>query len=88
MCFEKLCFKRTVWCYLPHGGGWPIQVLRLSPRPRVGLLFPAASILRSFTLVLMRCDSLTAACAPLKQTKGEGLAQMPGPPQRVLGSGI
>lgn len=21
VCFEKLCFKRTVWCYLPHGGG-------------------------------------------------------------------
>lgn len=62
-----------------------IQVL---PRLRVGLLFPAVSILSSFTLAFMRCDSLTAVRSLLEQTKGEGLAQMPGLPQREPKSGI
>lgn len=38
-----------------------IQVL---PRPRVGLLCPAVSILSSFSMAFMRCDSLTAVRFP------------------------
>lgn len=48
-----------------------IQVLR---RARVSLLFPAASILSSFTSAFMCSDSLTAV---LEQSKGEGLARCP-----------